>query len=96
MSKQSRSTIFLKSHLRTHAPPKIYRRPAEHLSPGEQFCGTTFVCQKELDLENDSSVEINNVNTGSLDNKLNKKDNAVKMLDNRLKGNFTRRLQGKA
>ena len=39
-------------------------------------------------LENDSSVETRNVNTSSLDNRLNVKDNAVKMLNNRLQGNF--------
>ena len=38
--------------------------------------------------ENDSSVEIRDVNTSSLDNKLNVKDNVAKMLDNRLQGNF--------
>ena len=43
---------------------------------------------EEKDLENDSSVEIRDVNTSSLDNKLNVKDNAAKMLDNRLRGNF--------
>ena len=42
----------------------------------------------EKDLENDSSVEIPNVNTSSIDSKLNVKDNAAKMLDNRLQGNF--------
>ena len=43
---------------------------------------------EEKDLENDSSVEIHDVNTSSLDNQLNVKDNAAKMLDNRLLGNF--------
>ena len=38
--------------------------------------------------ENDSSVEMRDVNTSSLDNKLNVKDNVAKMLDNRLQGNF--------
>ena len=36
------------------------------------------------DLENDSSVEIRDVNTSSLDNKLNVRDNTAKMLHNRL------------
>ena len=39
-------------------------------------------------LENDSSVEICEVNTNSLERKLNVKDNAAKILDNRLQGNF--------
>ena len=39
-------------------------------------------------LENDSSVEIREVNTNSLERKLNVKDNAAKILDNRLQGNF--------
>ena len=43
---------------------------------------------EEKDLENDSSVEICDVNTGSLDKKLNVKDDAAEMLDNRLHGNF--------
>ena len=43
---------------------------------------------EEKDLENDSSVKIRDVNTSSLDNKLNVKDNAAKMLDNRSQGNF--------
>ena len=43
---------------------------------------------EEKDLENDRSVEICDVNTSSLDNKLNAKDNAAKVLDNRLHGNF--------
>ena len=43
---------------------------------------------EEKDLENDSSVEICDVNTGSLDKKLNVKDDAAEMLDNRLQGNF--------
>ena len=43
---------------------------------------------EEKDLENDSSVEIRDVNTSSLDNELNVKDNAAKMLNNRLQGNF--------
>ena len=43
---------------------------------------------EEKDLKNDSSVEILDVNTSSIDNKLNVKDNAAKMLDNRLQGNF--------
>ena len=45
---------------------------------------------EENDLKNDSSVEILDVNTCSIDNKLNVKDNVVKMLDNRLQGNFVR------
>ena len=40
------------------------------------------------DLENHSSAETSHVNTSSLDNRLNVKDNVVKMLDNRLQGNF--------
>ena len=40
------------------------------------------------DLENDSLVEIRDVNASSLGDKLNIKDNAAKMLDNRLQGNF--------
>ena len=43
---------------------------------------------EEKDLENDSSVETRDVNTSSLDNRLNVKDNAAKMLNNRLQGNF--------
>ena len=43
---------------------------------------------EEKDLENDSSVEIRDVNTSSLDNRLNLKDNAQKMLNNRSQGNF--------
>ena len=43
---------------------------------------------EEKDLENDSSVEIRDLNTSSLDNKLNLNDNAAKMLDNRLQDNF--------
>ena len=43
---------------------------------------------EEKDLKNDSSVETRDVNTSSIDNKLNVKDNAAKMLDNRLQGNF--------
>ena len=37
---------------------------------------------EEKDLENDSSVEVRDLNTISFDNKLNVKDNAAKMLDN--------------
>ena len=43
---------------------------------------------EEKDLENDSSVETRDVNTSSLGNRLNVKDNAAKMLNNRLQGNF--------
>ena len=43
---------------------------------------------EEKDLENDSSVETCDVNTSSLGNRLNVKDNAAKMLNNRLQGNF--------
>ena len=43
---------------------------------------------EEKDLENDSSVEIRDVNTSSLDNGLNIEDNAAKMLNNTLQGNF--------
>ena len=43
---------------------------------------------EEKGLENDSSVETHEVNTSSLDNRLNVKDNAAKMLNNRLQGNF--------
>ena len=39
-------------------------------------------------LENDSSVKIRDVNTSSLDSKLNVTDKATKILDNRLQGNF--------
>ena len=46
------------------------------------------VTSEEKDLKNDSSVEIRDVNTSSLDNGLNAKDNAAKMLNNRLQGNF--------
>ena len=43
---------------------------------------------EKKDLKNDSSVAIRDVNTSSIDNKLNVKDNAAKMLDNRLESNF--------
>ena len=43
---------------------------------------------EEKDLENDSSVETRGVNTSSLDNSLNLKDNEPKILNNRLQGNF--------
>ena len=43
---------------------------------------------EEKDVKNDSSVEIRDVNTSSIDNKLNVKDNAAKMLDNRLQCTF--------
>ena len=43
---------------------------------------------EEKNLENYSSVEIRDVYTSSLDNKFNVKDNAAKMLDNRLQCNF--------
>ena len=43
---------------------------------------------EEKDLENGISVEIRDLNTSSLDNKLNVKENAAKILDNRLQGNF--------
>ena len=43
---------------------------------------------EEKDLKNDSSAEIHDINTSSIDNKLNVKDNVAKMLDNRLQGNF--------
>ena len=43
---------------------------------------------EEKDLENDSLVEIHDVNASSIGDKLNIKDNAAKMLDNRLQGNF--------
>ena len=39
-------------------------------------------------VKNDSSVEIRDLNTSSIDIKLNVKDNATKMRDNRLQGNF--------
>ena len=42
---------------------------------------------EEKDLEIDSSVQIRDANTISLDNSLNVKDNA-KMLNSRLQGNF--------
>ena len=47
---------------------------------------------EQKDLENDSSVETRDVNTSSLDNRLNVKDNAAKMLNNRLQRNFVRML----
>ena len=40
--------------------------------------------REEKDLKNDSSVEIRGVNTSSIDNKSDVKDNAAKMLGNRL------------
>ena len=43
---------------------------------------------EEKDFENDSSVETRDVSTSSLDNRLNVKNNAAKMLNNRLQGNF--------
>ena len=43
---------------------------------------------EEKDFENDCSVEIRDVNTSSLDSKLNVKENATNMLDIRLQGNF--------
>ena len=43
---------------------------------------------EEKDLENNSSVETRDVNTSSLDKRLNIKDNAAKMLNNRLQDNF--------
>ena len=43
---------------------------------------------EEKDLENDSSVETRDVNTSSLDDRLNVKDNVAKMLNNRLQGNI--------
>ena len=43
---------------------------------------------EEKDLKNNSFVAICHVNTSFLDNKLNVKDNAAKVLDNRLQGNF--------
>ena len=43
---------------------------------------------EEKDLENDSSVKIRDINTSFLDDRLNVKDNAAKMLNNRLQGNF--------
>ena len=43
---------------------------------------------EEKDLENESSVETNDLNTSSSDNWLNVKDNTAKMLNNRLQGNF--------
>ena len=39
---------------------------------------------EEKVLKNDSSVKIRDVNKGSIDNQLNVKHNAAKMLDNRL------------
>ena len=47
---------------------------------------------EEKDAENDSSVEISDISTSSLDNKFNVKDNAPKMLDNKLQSNFIRML----
>ena len=46
-----------------------------------------MIVSEEKDLENDSSVEIHDINTSSWDNKLNVKDDTAKMLDNRLQGN---------
>ena len=46
---------------------------------------------EEKDLENDSAFETLDVNTSFLDNRLNKKGNAAKMLINRLHGNFVSR-----
>ena len=43
---------------------------------------------EEKDLENNSSVETRDVNTSSLYNRLNVKDNAANVLNNRLQGNF--------
>ena len=43
---------------------------------------------EKKDLKDDSSVETRGVNTSSIDNKLNVKDNAAKMSRNRLQGNF--------
>ena len=43
---------------------------------------------EEKDLENDISVETRDVNTSSVDNRLNVNDHAAKMLNNRLQGNF--------
>ena len=42
----------------------------------------------EKDLKNDSSVEIRDINTSSIDNNLNVKDIAPNMLDNRLRVTF--------
>ena len=47
-----------------------------------------MIVREEKDLKGDSSIEICDINTSSLDNKLNVKDNAAKMLDNRFQGNF--------
>ena len=44
--------------------------------------------EDDVSAEKDSSVEIRDVNTSSLDNQLNVKANAAKMLDNRLLSNF--------
>ena len=52
-----------------------------HLNESEDGVSEDKVLQK------DSSVEMCDVNTSSLDNNLNVKDNAAKMLDNRLLGN---------
>ena len=46
---------------------------------------------EEKDLENDSAFETLDVNTSFLDNRLNIKGNAAKMLINRLHGNFVSR-----
>ena len=43
---------------------------------------------EEKDLENDSSVEIRDVNTSSLGNKVSAKGNAANIFDNGLQGNF--------
>ena len=43
---------------------------------------------EEKGLENDSSVEIRDVNTSSLDNMVKDNDNAAKMLNDILQGDF--------
>ena len=43
-------------------------------------------------VKNHSSVEIGDLNTSSIDIKVNVKDNATKMLDNRLQGNFVSKI----
>ena len=40
--------------------------------------------------DSDSLVEISDVNANSIDNKLNLKDNAAEILENRVQGNFVR------
>ena len=47
-----------------------------------------YYVDEEIDLKNASSIAAHNVNTSSIDIKLNAKDNATKVFGNRLQGNF--------